>query len=179
MFLILFCLFVTIKNWAMRQRTNAHKFVICNFNTQNHLKMAKICILRPKNATFIQSHNPGPLQHTFMTPSLCVLRPRNVKSNFQKYFEIFIFGGFGRFWAISNHSASYGSSLRHQHSDRKWSFSPRGASCRLLYRLEIKHYLSGSHSNNTISKYMSVVARRNQPTPSEEDTSLFWWYFGA
>ena len=81
----------------MRQRTNAHKFVICNFNTQNHLKMAKICILRPKNVTFIQSYNPGPLQHTFMTPSLCVLRPRNVKSNFQKYFEIFIFGGFGRF----------------------------------------------------------------------------------
>ena len=39
---------------------------------------------------------------------------------------------------------------------------------------KIKHYLSGSHSINTISKYMSVVPRRNQPTPSEEDMSLFW-----
>ena len=113
MFLILFCLFVTIENWAMRQRTNAHKFVICNFNTQNHLKMAKICILRPKNVTFIQSYNPGPLQHTFMTPSLCVLRPRNVKSNFQKYFEIFIFGGFGRFWVTLNHSAPLGWYFHH------------------------------------------------------------------
>ena len=79
LFLILFCICVTIENWVMRQRTNVDKLVICNFCTQNHLKMAKICILRPKNATFVQSNHPGPLKHTFLTPPVCVLRPRKVK----------------------------------------------------------------------------------------------------
>ena len=99
-FLILFSLFVTIKNCAMRQHTNAHKLVICNFCTQNHLKMAKICILRPKNATFVQSNHPGPLKHTFLTPPVCVLRPRKVKkSHSKKFWNIY----FWRFWLFLSH----------------------------------------------------------------------------
>ena len=31
LFLILFCICVTIENWVMRQRTNVDKLVICNF----------------------------------------------------------------------------------------------------------------------------------------------------
>ena len=68
LFLILFCICVTIENWAMRQRTNVDKLVICNFCPQNHLKMAKRRILRQKNATFVQSNHPGPLKNTFLTP---------------------------------------------------------------------------------------------------------------
>ena len=87
----------------MRQRTNAHKLVICNFCAKNHPKMAKICILRPESTTFVPSDHFAPLKNTVLTPPVCGQSPREVRNSFQKISEIFIFGVLA-VCLISNHS---------------------------------------------------------------------------
>ena len=93
LFLILFCICVTIENWAMRQRTNVDKLVICNFCTQNHLKMAKICILRPKNANFVQSNHPGPIKKQFFdTSCMCIETYKGKKVTFKNFLKYLFLG---------------------------------------------------------------------------------------
>ena len=42
--------------------------------TQNHPKMAKICIFEAKTSIFVPSDHPNPLKNTFLTPLVCAFK---------------------------------------------------------------------------------------------------------